>query len=234
MISVHPFDRLGHFTNDWLDTRHHFSFASYYDPARMGFGPLRVWNDDVIAPGTGFDMHGHRDMEIITYVRRGAITHQDHLKNVGRTVAGDVQVMSAGQGIMHAEYNREPGPTEIFQIWIQPAVTGGRPRWAAKQFPKSDASGRLVPLASGRVTGDDVLPIQQDATLFGANVPAGQGLSVDVAPGRLVYIVPSMGDITINGVFVPCRSGVMIAEETTLAITGAGAFDLLLADLPPA
>jgi redox-sensitive bicupin YhaK (pirin superfamily) len=232
MIHVTPFERLGAFKNGWLDAHHHFSFSSYYDPARMGFGPLRVWNDDRIEAGTGFDMHGHRDMEIITYVRRGAITHTDHLNNVGRTEAGDVQVMSAGRGIMHAEHNRESEATELFQIWIEPARRGVAPTWAARSFPKGERSGRLMPLASGRITDDGVLPIHQDATLFGANIAAGQGLEVDIEPGRLVYLVPSAGAIVVNGIEVPNRAGVAIADETRLSISGPDAFDLVLADLP--
>ena len=125
MIDRRPKDALGRFDFGWLDTRHHFSFGDYHDPDRMGWGALRVWNDDEIAPETGFPAHPHRDMEIITYVRSGAITHQDSLGNTGRTEAGDVQVMSAGSGIRHAEYNLEAGPTQIFQIWIQPRERGG-------------------------------------------------------------------------------------------------------------
>ena len=141
MIEIKRFDDLGRFQNDWLSARYHFSFANYYDPAQMGVGALRVWNDDTIRPGTGFDLHGHRDMEIITYVRAGAITHQDHLGNKGRTEAGDVQVMSAGKGIMHSEFNQEEEPTQIFQIWIEPAVQGVEPRWEARAFPKAERAG---------------------------------------------------------------------------------------------
>ena len=134
MIDLRPLASLGQFEIDWLSARHHFSFGHYMDPARMGVGHLRVWNDDTIAPGGGFERHGHRDMEIITYVRRGAITHRDHLGNEGRTEAGDVQVMSAGKGILHEEHNRESEPTEIFQIWIEPNQRGVAPRWEARQL----------------------------------------------------------------------------------------------------
>jgi redox-sensitive bicupin YhaK (pirin superfamily) len=232
MITVTPFDRLGGFRNDWLDAHHHFSFASFYDPERMGFGPLRVWNDDRIAPGTGFDMHGHRDMEIITYVRKGAITHRDHLNNTGRTGAGDVQVMSAGTGIMHAERNNETEATELFQIWIEPARRGVAPRWEARQFPKSGNAGKLMPLASGRIQDPDVLMIHQDATLWGANLATGGSVDFALEPGRIVYLVPSGGPVTINGVAAPSRAGVMIADETVLTITGAEGVELVLADLP--
>jgi redox-sensitive bicupin YhaK (pirin superfamily) len=232
MIHVTPFQRLGSFRNDWLDAHHHFSFGSYYDPERMGFGPLRVWNDDRIAAGTGFDMHGHRDMEIITYVRTGAITHEDHLHNIGRTGARDVQVMSAGTGIMHAERNNETGATELFQIWIEPSRRGVAPRWEARQFPASEASGRLIPLASGRVTDPGVLQIHQDATLWGGNFAKGGSVDLALEPGRIAYLVPSRGTVTVNGVTAPTRSGVMIAGETTLTIAGTEDFEIVLADLP--
>ena len=143
MIELRPFNKLGGADHGWLKAKHHFSFASYYDPGNMGHGALRVWNDDEIAPNTGFPAHPHANMEIITYVREGAITHQDSLGNKGRTEAGDVQVMSAGTGIRHSEYNLEPTPTKIFQIWIEPTTEGGQPTWGAKPFPKSDRSGKL-------------------------------------------------------------------------------------------
>ena len=149
MIEKRSFESLGHADHGWLNARHHFSFANYYDPARMGWGAIRVWNDDEIGPNSGFPAHPHRDMEIITYVRKGAITHKDSMGNEGRTGAGDVQVMSAGTGVRHAEYNLEPETTTLFQIWIEPKRTGGSPSWGAKPFPKSDRSGRFAVLASG-------------------------------------------------------------------------------------
>ena len=149
MIDVRPFNTLGGANHGWLDAKHHFSFAGYHDPKRMGWGALRVWNDDTIAADSGFPPHPHADMEIITYVREGAITHEDNQGNRGRTEAGDVQVMSAGTGIRHSEYNRERGETQIFQIWIIPNARGGKPNWGAKPFPKDDRSGKFVTLASG-------------------------------------------------------------------------------------
>src|ERR1700733_3972310 len=141
MIERRSFSELGGADHGWLKAKHHFSFARYYDPSRMGWGSLRVWNDDEIASGTGFPPHPHADMEIITYVREGAITHQDNLGNSGRTEAGGVQVMSAGAGVRHPEYNREPGTTRISQIWIEPKSRGAKPAWGAKPFPKGDRSG---------------------------------------------------------------------------------------------
>ncbi len=234
MINVTPLEKLGQFRNDWLDTHHHFSFSSYYDPARMGFGPLRVWNDDRVAPHRGFGMHGHRDMEIITYVTRGAISHADSRGNKGRTEAGDIQVMSAGSGIMHSEMNEEAEPTELFQIWIEPARRGLTPGWAQRRFPAGDKAGKLLPLASGRLDDAAVLPIHQDATLFGASVAAGGGLSFPVEAGRQIYLVPAEGHVLVNGVLVPRRAGAMISGETALTVAGVDgqSFDLVLADLP--
>src|ERR1700710_1281557 len=174
MIELRPFEQLGGADHGWLKAKHHFSFGSHYDPNNMGHGSLRVWNDDIIAPKTGFPAHPHRDMEIITYVREGAITHQDNLGNKGRTEAGDVQVMSAGTGIRHAEYNLEGDTTRIFQIWIQPDTRGAPPAWGAKPFPKGERAGRFVPLASG-IAGDEseALPIRTNSRVLGAALKAG-------------------------------------------------------------
>ncbi len=234
MITPVPFDSLGRFDNDWLKARYHFSFAGYHDPARQGHGPLLVWNDDTIAPGRGFDLHGHRDMEIITYVREGAVTHHDHLGNEGRTVAGDLQVMSAGRGILHAEYNLEAGPTTLFQIWILPERTGLPPRWEQRSFPRGDCSGQLVPLASGR-DGDilaGALMIHQDATLYGATLAAGETLEHALADGRRAYLVVARGAATVNGTPLGPRDGARIEAETRLTITATEETEILLADLP--
>jgi len=234
MIGIVPFASLGHADHGWLDARHHFSFAEYHDPARMGFGPLRVWNDDTVAPGTGFGMHPHRDMEIITYVRDGAITHEDHLGNAGRTGAGDIQVMSAGTGIMHAEWNREAVPTRLFQIWIRPHTAGVRPRWEQRRFPKADRTGVLVPLASGRDADlqAGALMIHQDATLYGATVAAGQTVSHELAPGRRAYLVVSRGTVDLNGRPLGERDGAAIRDVDRIAVTAGTEAEILLADLP--
>ncbi|MBF3233231.1 pirin family protein, partial [Pseudomonas aeruginosa] len=173
MIERRPFDRLGHANHGWLNARHHFSFADYYDPEREDWGRLRVWNDDEIAAGSGFPPHPHRDMEIITYVREGAITHQDSLGNKGRTEAGDVQVMSAGTGIVHSEYNLEAETTRIFQIWIIPDRRGDQPRWGSKPFPKAERDGRFVTLASGDEQDSEALHIRADAEVAGRHVQVG-------------------------------------------------------------
>ena len=161
MITHFPYANLGHANHGWLDARHHFSFASYQDPQRQQFGVLRVINDDVIKAGAGFDTHSHRNMEIITYVREGAITHRDSNGNVGRTVAGDVQVMSAGTGVFHSEFNLESEDTNIFQIWIEPNQLEVEPRWDSYKFPKEPTADSLMLLVSG--DGDAPLSIHQDA-----------------------------------------------------------------------
>ena len=234
MLEIVPFAELGRFDNDWLSARYHFSFAEYYDPKRMGFGPLRVWNDDRIRPGNGFPMHGHRDMEIITYIRKGAITHQDHLGNRGRTEAGDVQVMSAGKGIMHAEFNLEKQETELFQIWIEPAVTGIKPHWATRQFPRDVRAGALVPLASGRAADrdSDALEIHQDAAILGATLGPGASVSHALEPGRRAYLVAATGRLKVNGTEMGPRDGLKIADSSRIQIEALETSELLLADLP--
>ena len=193
MIDVRPFKSLGGANHGWLDAKHHFSFAGYHDPDRMGWGALRVWNDDTIAADSGFPPHPHADMEIITYVREGAITHEDNQGNRGRTEAGDVQVMSAGSGIRHSEFNLEPETTRIFQIWIIPNQVGGKPSWGAKPFPKDDRSGRFVTLASG-IDGDaDALPIRTDGRVLGATIKAGETAEHQLGASRHGYLVSAKG-----------------------------------------
>ncbi|QJE73319.1 pirin family protein [Aerophototrophica crusticola] len=235
MIERRSLSSLGNANFGWLDAKHHFSFGHYHDPKRVHWGPLRVWNDDTIAAGTGFDPHPHRDMEIITYVRKGAITHQDRLGNQGRTEAGDVQVMSAGTGIVHAEYNREPGETQIFQIWIIPNKAGVQPRWEARQFPKGESAGKLVTLASGRAQDKDsqALMIHQDAALLGATLPAGTTVTHELGD-RLAYLVPARGKVRVNGVEIDARDGAAIRGEPTLTIEALEEAEILLADLPQA
>jgi redox-sensitive bicupin YhaK (pirin superfamily) len=230
MIEVRPFDRLGGAQHGWLDTRHHFSFADYHDPQRMNWGALRVWNDDVIAPKTGFPPHAHRDMEIITYVREGAITHQDSLGNRGRTEAGDVQVMSAGSGITHAEYNLEDETTRLFQIWIMPNQRGGEPSWGARPFPKGDRSGRFVVLASGFTDDEDALPIRTDARVLGATIKAGETVDYPLGAERHGYLVPATGVIEVNGVTANARDGVAISDLDTVTITAINDAELVLVD----
>ncbi|MDP1632196.1 MAG: pirin family protein [Caulobacter sp.] len=229
MIDRRPFEDLGHADHGWLNARHHFSFGGWHEPTRMGWGALRVWNDDEIAPRSGFPPHPHSDMEIITYVRTGAITHQDSLGNTGRTGAGDVQVMSAGSGIRHAEYNREDEATTLFQLWIQPTQRGGAPAWGAKPFPKGDRSGRFVTLASG--FGDEgALPIRTDARVLGATLKAGETTTYALGAGRHAYLVAATGQVEVNGVTLHARDGAAIKDEAELTIRAVADAELVLVD----
>src|SRR5262245_16488465 len=232
MIDVRPVESLGTFQNDWLNAHYHFSFSGYRDDARTHWGALRVWNDDTIKPKTGFDRHGHKDMEIVTYVRKGVITHKDHLGNEGRTVAGDVQVMSAGRGIMHEEHNREGEPAQIFQLWIFPNKDGITPGWETRSFPKEDRAGQLVTLASGRNKDQGALPIHRDAAILGATLKAGQKVTHELEPGRFLYLVPALGRLTINGKEVKARDGVAIREVEKIDIAATEDSEILIADVP--
>ena len=235
IIELRRFGTLGAANQGWLDARHHFSFAGYHDPARVQWGAIRVWNDDTIAPGTGFPTHPHNDMEIVTYVRRGAITHRDNQGNEGRTMAGDVQVMSAGRGIAHSEYNREDEDTQIFQIWILPDERGGAPFWGARAFPKHERAGQLVTLASGSVPAgagasgdsdgdsggdsDTPLPIRADAKIMGATLRQGESVTHTIGDARHhLYLVPAIGKVQIGDVVAQARDGVAITglEEVTI------------------
>lgn len=220
MIEKREFKDLAHVNHDWLQARHHFSFGKYWDPARMGFGPIRVWNDDQIAPQTGFPMHGHQNMEIITYVREGAITHRDNMGNEGRTEAGDVQVMSAGSGVMHSEYNLEEDETRLFQIWIEPRAPGGDPRWDGKTFPRGDRADRLEILASGFDEDIDsgALMIQSDARLYGAKLTPGASIEHQIVDGAHIYLVGSRGQLRINGELVNARDSLAIRDVPLLEI----------------
>ncbi|MFS2123607.1 pirin family protein [Pseudomonas sp. Pseusp97] len=230
MIERRPFQQLGGANHGWLNAKHHFSFAEYYDPERMDWGNLRVWNDDEIAAGTGFPPHPHREMEIITYVRQGAITHQDSLGNKGRTEAGDVQVMSAGSGIVHSEYNLEKDVTKIFQIWIIPSVRGGTPSWGAKPFPKGDRAGRFVTLASGYENDADALRIRAEGRLVAATLKAGQTAEYELG-GRRGYLVPAMGKVEVNGIELLARDGAAIADEAVVKVTALEDSEVILVDV---
>lgn len=230
MIELRPFDSLGGENHGWLDAKHHFSFAGYHDPARMNWGNLRVWNDDIIAPHTGFPPHPHRDMEIITYVREGAITHQDSLGNKGRTEAGDVQVMSAGTGIRHSEYNEEDVATRIFQIWIVPTRSGEQPAWGARPFPKGARSGQFVTLASGYDNDDDALPIRTDARVVAATIKAGESVDYPLGKDRKAYLVPATGAVMVDDVRVNARDGAAVSDMDVLRVTAIEDSEIVLVD----
>ena len=231
MIDVRPFNTLGGANHGWLNARHHFSFANYYDPARMSWGRLRVWNDDEIAAQSGFPPHPHADMEIITYVRTGAITHEDSMGNRGRTGAGDVQVMSAGTSVRHSEFNLEDEMTTLFQIWIEADKRGATPSWGAKEFPKSDRTGKFSVLASGDPT-DEALTINADAKVLGATLKAGESLTYSLGEGRRAYLVPAVGAVEVNGVPLNARDGAAIKDEAVIKVRALSDAEIVLVDTP--
>jgi redox-sensitive bicupin YhaK (pirin superfamily) len=230
MIDIRPFHSLGNANYGWLNARHHFSFADYHDPRRMGWGAIRVWNDDEIAARSGFPPHPHSDMEIITYVREGAITHQDSLGNQGRTEAGDVQVMSAGTGVRHAEYNLEDEQTTLFQIWVMTDKRGAAPSWGAKRFPKGDRAGGFVTLASGFAEDEEALKINAAARVMGATLKAGEKAELRLDPSRHVYLVAVNGAVEVNGLRAEPRDGVAITGEELVEIVAAEEAEIVLVD----
>lgn len=232
MIDIRPFTGLAHRDHGWLDTRYHFSFSDYHDPERMGWGKIRVWNDDKIAPRSGFPPHGHNDMEIITFVRTGAISHKDSMGNAGRTAAGDVQVMSAGNGVVHAEYNLEDEDTTLFQIWIVPDRTGGEPDWGMREFPRGERSGKWEVLASGDPDGDGegALPLRSDARILAATLSAGERVTYDATPSRHQYLVAASGRIRVNGADARARDGVAITGEEAIEVEALDDAELVMVD----
>ncbi len=228
MIERRLFQSLSGDQRNWLRARHHFPF----EDADAGWGALRIWNDDEIAPNSGFPPHPHANMEIITYVREGAVSHNDSLGNQGRIVAGDVQVMSAGSGIRHAEFNLEPQTARLFQIWIEPDVDGGSPAWGTKPFPKKDRAGRFVTLASGFAADCEALPIRAHARVLGATLNRSQRLTYDIASDRFLYLVPAAGSVSLNGVQVDARDGAAISGVRQLTITALNDSEFVLVDAP--
>ena len=230
MIDIRPFATLGHANHGWLDARHHFSFAGYHDPDRMGWGSIRVWNDDTIQAQTGFPLHPHRDMEIVTFVRKGAISHRDSLGNEGRTAAGDVQVMSAGTGITHAEMNREDEATTLFQIWIIPDRQGEQPGWGQRSFPKATREGGFEVLASGDAEADDALPIRTDAKVAAATLAKGQSAVWNTSGDRHQYLVAPKGRVTVNGREAQPRDGIAVTGESEIVVESLDDAEIVLVD----
>jgi quercetin 2,3-dioxygenase len=215
MLQFRSKETLDHGDRGWLKARHHFVVSAD--------------NDDEIAPGMGFGRHSHADMEIVTYVRQGTVTHEDNTGNVGRTVAGDVQVMSAGTGISHSEYNREEDPLKLFQIWLLPCRRGGKPRWDSRKFPKADRAGRLIELASGEPKNADTLLIRADARVLGATLLAGATLT-HAPTHRHAYLAPSQGAVLVNGLRVAVGDGIAAIDEPELTITAEENAEFILVD----
>lgn len=230
MLNIQRYADLGTMKIDWLDAHYHFSFANYHNPERIHFGPLRVINDDIVSAGGGFAPHPHADMEIITYVREGAITHEDSLGNRGKTAAGDIQVMAAGTGITHSEWNEEAVATRLYQIWIFPRTKGGAPRWETRKFPKEE--GALNLLASGRAVHKDTgaIYIDQEAAIWGGTLKIGQEWKQSLEGGA--YLLVSTGEIIIDGEVLSMGDGVAISALSELTIKAVKASELVLIDLP--
>jgi quercetin 2,3-dioxygenase len=246
MIERRPFHELPGEDLGWLKARRHFSLAApdaralrscgsaprSCGSALRSCGSLRIWNDDEIAPHAGFPPHAHANMEIITYVREGAVTHKDSLGNKGKTNAGDVQVMSAGTGIRHAEYNTEDVPALIFQIWIAPDANGGPPTFGSQPFPKADRSGRLVAFASGFESDIDALPIRARARVLGAKLKVGQSVEYAFGERRHAYLVPSSGTVDVNGLRIHARDGAAITDVAMVRIAAIEDSDVVMVDVP--
>ncbi|MES2149319.1 MAG: pirin family protein [Pseudomonadota bacterium] len=231
MIEHRPFSALAGTENSWLKAKMHFAFAGMGRPEHGPLAALQVWNDDEFAPSSGFPLHPHRNVEIVTYVRTGAITHEDSLGNRGRTVAGDVQVISAGTGIRHSEFNAEPIATRLFQIWFTPRTEGGEPRWSSRRFPRAERSARLVTLASGYPADADALPINADARLLGTTLRANETIVHDLPQGRRAYLVPTTGRIVLHGLCLGPRDGAVISEQSQIKITALDDSEIVLVEV---
>jgi redox-sensitive bicupin YhaK (pirin superfamily) len=234
MINIIPSENRYRADHGWLDTRLHFSFADYYDESNMNWSALRVFNDDLVKGGGGFDFHPHRDMEIVSYIVDGALEHRDRLGNRHVNRAGEVQVMSAGRGIVHAEAN--PSPTEpmrLLQLWLLPRHRGLEPRWAQRPYTREDRHNRLFPVVSATdAPVDGTLTIDQDATIYVSSLDAGKELTHESQPGRQAYFFVIDGEVELNG--RPLKQGdqARIADETRLSIKATKDAELMLLDLP--
>ena len=228
MIKRYAFSDLGGANYGWLNAKHHFSFANYYDPQKLSHGELMVVNDDRIAPHTGFDTHPHRDMEIITYVRSGAISHQDDRGNKGRTPAGSIQVMSAGTGIFHSEYNLEDEETSLYQIWIKPAHIGVAPRWETAEFPKTPVLNKLQLVASG--DGIAPLQMQQNARIFVGRL--NKDTKIEHPIQGKAYLLISEGDVIVRDLPAHKGDGVAISDEVSVNITAMSDAEVLVIEVP--
>ena len=226
-----------HFETDWLSTYWHFSFDHYYDPGNVQFGPLRVFNDDVIRAGGGFPLHGHKEIEIVTYVIEGELEHRDSMGNVGRIGPGEVQRMSAGAGVRHSEYNAsKEKPLRLVQLWLLPAVKGLVPSWEQKKFTREERAGKLLPVAVPVGSGDtsSAVKIHQDATIYASVLHPGDSVAHALGSGRRAYLFVVSGDVELNGQSLSGGDQARITEETKLVLAAAskGDAELLLLDLP--
>ncbi len=226
MITVRPSDERGRFDHGWLRSAHSFSFGQYHDPAHMGFGDLRVINDDVVAPGKGFDTHPHRDMEIVTFVLSGALEHKDSAGHGAVLRPGEAQRMTAGRGIFHSEFNHSKSePVRLLQIWIHPERKGLDPGHEQMPFPDAERRNRLraiaTPDASDPATGAKALKIHADARIFATTLDEGAEATLEVKPGRRVWVQAATGSLLVNGVRLDAGDGAAATDETALTLRGA-------------
>ena len=231
MIELRRAAERGHANHGWLDSWHSFSFAEYHDPAHMGFGSLRVINDDRVAPGMGFGTHGHRDMEIVSYVLAGSLEHRDSMGNGSVIVPGDVQRMSAGRGVQHSEYNPSPTePAHFLQIWILPKVTGIAPSYEQKAFPAEEKRGRLRLIASPDGAESSVT-IHQDARLYAALLDGDEAASLALSPGRRAYVHVARGRVSANGVELAAGDAIKLTGEAAVSLARGAEAEVLVFDL---
>ena len=238
MIQTIRSDERYHAETDWLNTHWHFSFDHYHDPENMNFGPLRVFNDDVVAPAGGFPFHSHREMEIITYVIKGALEHRDDMGNIGVIRPGDIQRMSAGTGVRHSEYNpSKKEPVHLLQLWIMPSVQHLKPSWEQKSFSLPERSGKLLPIAvpvGSKANGS--VQIHQDAKIYTSLLGPGESTTHQLAHGRRAYVFVIGGKLKLNGETLSPGDQARITSERELQLAGASdsgsAADFLLLDLP--
>ena len=232
MITLRKSAERGHAHHGWLDSYHSFSFAGYHDPQHMGFGPLRVINEDRIDPGAGFGTHGHRDMEIISYVLEGELAHKDNMGNGSVIRPGDVQRLSAGRGVMHSEFNHAPADTTHFlQIWIEPNQFGIAPGYEEKRFEEADKRGRLRLVASPDGDAGSV-KIHQDAKLYAGLFDQGERAELALAAGRQAYVHVARGAITLNGQDLGTGDAAKLTGEPALTLTEGNGAEVLVFDLP--
>lgn len=228
MIELKRLEDIAGAENAWLKAKHHFAIGQYGNPSHLPIGSLYVFNDDEIAPHSGFGLHHHANVEIITYVRQGTVTHEDNQGHRGQIGAGNVQVMSAGTGISHSESNAEEIPLRLFQIWLSPRSSGGSPKWSTQPFPKADRAGRFVTFASGRSTNEEALSINADAEVGGALLEAGSTTEHSLRRGDVAYLVPASGSVSVNGVRVEEREGLVIRKEQILRVEALTSAEVVL------
>ena len=233
MIDRRPFSALPFVNLGWLRAHHHFPVNGLADPDHKPMDPLYVWNDDEFAPGRGFPFHHHQDVEIITYVRRGAVTHQDTLGNSYELNEGDIQVMSAGSGLRHSEVNRGDSPLKLFQIWIAPNQVGVKPTYAIRRFPEHERANRLIVLASGasQDIASGAVPLHADARLLAGRLAEGSSLTYEIEAGRGIYLVPAAGQILVNGANAGEGDGVAITNEPKLEVTALQESEIVVVEL---